>query len=89
MNKNVFIKGLLSVMMAGGLASCSDSYLDTKPETSIPSTDVVASTTAAKMAIYGLCSAMNTQYSGTSFNNYNGESYINTVCFEKIGRAHV
>lgn len=76
-------------MMAGGLASCSDSYLDTKPETSIPSTDVVASTTAAKMAIYGLCSAMNTQYSGTSFNNYNGESYINTVCFETFGPDYI
>lgn len=63
----------------GLLVSCSDNYLDVKPTTSVDLEQVTASTQAAQMAIYGMCRSMQTQYSATEYNQYNGESWINSV----------
>lgn len=77
--KKLIYKAGAALASLGILASCSSDYLDVLPVTSIPKEEVTASTQAAKMAIYGICSSMQTQYSATTYNQYNGESWVNTV----------
>ncbi len=56
--KNIFIKGLASLMVVGTLASCSSDYLDVKPQTAVTSATVQTTQEGAQAAVYGLCRAM-------------------------------
>lgn len=85
MKKSNIFKLLSSAVLAVGAASCSSDYLDVMPTTSVGRPDIVASTDNAQLAINGICRAMQTQYYNTSYNNYNGESYLNTTLNDASG----
>lgn len=78
-NKNI-IKGML--MMAAGLmlTGCSSDYLDLAPESEPSTASIASSTSAARLAVRGIGRAMQCQYQKvTTANQYNGESYVNTI----------
>lgn len=58
MNKNIILKGIAGLLVAGSLVSCSDDYLDLKPVTSIDTSTVTSSTEGAQSGIYGICTSM-------------------------------
>lgn len=86
MKFNKILGTLSAVAVLGSVVSCSDSYLDTEPETTIGTNEVTRTVEAAKLAINGICNAMQTQYQNTEYNQYNGESYLNTLLNEGLGQ---
>ena len=89
MNINKIFKGATSLAVVTLLASCSSDYLSLAPETSVGTDQIVATVDGAKLAVNGMCKAMNTQYSGTEANQLNGEAYINTVYNEVFGPDYI
>lgn len=86
MKKNIIINGMLCLASAAMLTGCSENYLSTEPVTMPSMASVQGSTEAARMAVRGLGRAMNCQYSKTAMNQYNGESYVNTLYNDGIGQ---
>lgn len=78
MNNLLYKAGAFAAVL-GMMTSCAGDYLDVLPTTSIPKEEVTATTDAAKLAVYGICSSMQTQYQSTNYNQYNGESWVNTI----------
>ncbi len=72
MKKYIFIVGIASLV---GLSSCSESYLDTEPQSSVSTPSTVESIVNAEHAINGLCKIMTTPYISQGFN---GEGTIKT-----------
>lgn len=66
MNKNIILKGMAGLLVAGSLVSCSDDYLDVKPVTSIDTNTVTGTTEGAQQGIYGICNSMMFPYSSFS-----------------------
>ena len=87
-NKKIF-KSLAVASVAMGLGACSSNYLDVTPTTSIGQPEVTANVQNARMAINGICNSMQTQYYETGYNQYNGESYINTWLNEAMGPDNI
>ena len=75
--------------MLAMMTGCSSDYLDLAPETVISADEVCSSTTAAQLAVNGIASSMNTQYQGTNYNQYNGESYLNTLFNDALGQDYI
>ena len=65
MKKNILIKGVAAVLLAGSLGSCSSDYLQLAPETSISNSTVESSVEGAQLALYGICRSMYMQYGNT------------------------
>lgn len=80
MNKNIILKGLAGLLVAGSLVSCSDDYLDVKPITNIDTNTVTGSTEGARQGIYGICNSMWYVYSNfsTALRFFNGEANLMT-----------
>lgn len=80
MKTSNIIKGIVCIAAAGSLVGCSDNYLDLMPE-SQPTTGLISeSVNAARLAVRGIGRAMQCQYQEvTTANQYNGESYVNTI----------
>ena len=72
MKKYIFIAGVAALL---GLSSCSKSYLDTEPQSSVSTPSTVESIANAEHAINGLCKIMTTPYISQGFN---GEGTIKT-----------
>lgn len=85
MKKNIFHIALATASLTCFLPSCDSDYLDTKPETTVSSGDVISNVEAARMAVNGICKSMNCQYSETNYNQYSGEAFINTVFNDQLG----
>ena len=84
MNNKILMKGFAALTVVSLLGSCKSDYLDLAPITDIDTAQVTATVEAAQMALYGICTAMNCQYQGTSLNQINGEGYVNSLdndCF--------
>lgn len=86
MKINNFIKGMAAIALIGMTTACNDDYLDLLPETNPSTTEVTATTVAARQALRGIMCSMNTQYQSTSYNQYNGELYINTMIGDTFGQ---
>lgn len=86
MKTNKIIGALTVAALAGSFTSCKEDYLVLSPESTIATEEVTATVEAAQLALNGLCNAMQTQYQNTSYNQYNGESYINTILGEGFGQ---
>ncbi|MDE7179601.1 MAG: RagB/SusD family nutrient uptake outer membrane protein [Muribaculaceae bacterium] len=78
MKKSNIFSLLSATALMVGLGACSDNYLDVNPTTLVGQPEAVGSVENAQMALNGICNAMQTQYYSTSYNQYNGETYINT-----------
>lgn len=77
----------LSLLAVGSmLTACSSDYLDLAPESTVSKSDITATVEGAQLAVNGICSAMQTQYQSTSYNQYNGESWMNTIYNETLGQ---
>ncbi len=74
MNKTNII--LAAIGLLTGITSCSDSYLDTKPQSTVDQSVIFASTENAAMAINGICLAMVQQY-GTGLTTSDGTQGMN------------
>ncbi|MGM9815728.1 MAG: RagB/SusD family nutrient uptake outer membrane protein [Lepagella sp.] len=84
--KSLYI-GAAFLAMAG-LSSCSDSYLDVQPGSSISQNDL-QEVTVAQTALNGLYECMNKQYTGLSLNQNVGESTVGVVVFDNFGNDYV
>ena len=85
MNKYI-IKGLATLMVGVGLASCSDGYLDVAPITTLDAATASATVEGANLALNGVCRSMNTQYQSISITpNFNGESWYATFYGDMLG----
>lgn len=90
MKKNIFIKGLGALLIAGGISSCSSDYLSTKPETDIPTEDVTTDVNSMKSATLGLIGTMYRQYSGLyDYRWFNGEPWISMYYGEVPGSDYI
>ncbi|MDE7403163.1 MAG: RagB/SusD family nutrient uptake outer membrane protein [Muribaculaceae bacterium] len=89
MKHNKIIGALSVLALAGGMVSCADSFLSTMPESTVATGEVTATVEGAQLAINGICNAMQTQYSKTNYNQYNGESYLNTLLGEGLGQDDI
>lgn len=80
MNKNIILKGMAGLLLAGSLVSCSDDYLDVKPITSIDTNTVTGTTEGAQQGIYGICNSMWYIYSrfDVALRFFNGEANLMT-----------
>ncbi|MDE5675153.1 MAG: RagB/SusD family nutrient uptake outer membrane protein, partial [Muribaculaceae bacterium] len=89
MKNNKLYIGLAGIAIAMTLPSCESDYLQLTPETSVSSGTMAEETIAAKMGIYGICNAMQTQYYETGYNQYSGEAFINTVFNDAFGPDYI
>ena len=89
MKRNIFIKGLATVAVAGFLTGCSSDYLDLKPESNPSDVEVMASTESAALVINGICRSMYAQYQSTNWNQFIGEAYINTLIDDANGQDYI
>lgn len=96
MKANKIIYSAIILATAGAMTSCSDSYLDLAPQTSISNNDMVSTVDGAQLAMVGICQAMWQQYqsiqgnSTSGYNCFNGEAYINHRLIDAFGPdAHV
>ncbi|MCM1236847.1 MAG: RagB/SusD family nutrient uptake outer membrane protein, partial [Ruminococcus flavefaciens] len=86
MKSNIFVKGILGLMVAAGMASCSSDYLELEPITNIDETKMFENVDNAQRALWGVCRSMYMGYTtGENIQFMNGESWINTMYGEVYG----
>lgn len=85
MKKNILIKGLMGVVLAGSMVSCSEDYLNTEPQMGISAGDVYATVDAARKGMYGVCRGMYNQWQGMD-QGFNGEAFISNFYGETAGQ---
>lgn len=68
MKKNIWVKALAGVLLAGGMSSCSSDYLDLKPETSLDASVVHTTIEGAEAALAGAYRSMWMVYSNWDVN---------------------
>lgn len=87
MKMRYIIGGLFAAMMAPAFVSCSDSYLELTPETSISAETVNGSQEGAMAAATGLARSMQRQFSNLKNGNINfsGETYCNHLYGDALG----
>ncbi len=73
----------MCVALVGGMASCSDDYLETTPQDSTAKTELFATPDAAQYAVNGLGRLMSKQYLSTQ--GYNGEGTVYAYIAEYTG----
>ncbi len=66
MKKNILIKGLAALLLTGGIASCSDDYLDVAPESDINSELLKSDIDVAEAAVLGFYRSMYWNYANWS-----------------------
>lgn len=71
------------------LPACSSDYLDLTPESNVADVDALKTAELIQVALNGVYSGMNTQYQGTSLNQYSGEGYVNTMFIESMGADYI
>lgn len=79
MKTNTIIKSIAALAMAAGITACSSDYLSTEPITSVTGPEVGASTTAAQLAVRGICRMMYTQWQDDDFSSPRGSSGESTL----------
>ncbi|MGN0237701.1 MAG: RagB/SusD family nutrient uptake outer membrane protein [Lepagella sp.] len=84
--KSLYI-GAAFLAMAG-FSSCSDSYLDVQPGSSVKEENLNEET-VAQTALNGIYESMNRQYTGLSLNQNVGESTVGVVVFDNFGTDYV
>lgn len=89
MKTNNIVKGISFAAAALLLPACASDYLDLEPQTTVSTAEVTRTVEAAQLAINGICNAMQTQYQSTSYNQYNGESYVNTLLGDALGQDYI
>lgn len=89
MKSNIFLHGLIALGSVGLFGACASDYLDTTPEANFPDKDALSTVDNIQLALNGISLSMNTQYQSTSWNQYNGESYVNTICNEAMGQDYI
>lgn len=89
MKRNKIYLGLVTAATVSLMPACSSDYLDVAPETSVDSGIVSGTVQGASLAINGICNSMQTQYQGTEYNQYNGESWLNTTICEALGPDYI
>lgn len=89
MNRKNILRGLSAVAVTLALAACSDNYLDVLPTTNESQESIGRDVQKARLAINGMCNSMQTQYQSTNLNQYNGESYVNTLLGDACGPDYV
>lgn len=90
MKRNIILKGVLGVLLLGGLASCSDDYLDIAPKTNTDSSTASGSVEGASLALNGMCRSMYMQYGNISTTpNFQGEPYIAMTYGEMQGQDDI
>lgn len=80
MNNKKLIYTAAVIFAVGAMTSCSESYLDLAPITSVTNNTVVETVDGAKLGMIGICQSMTMQYQDYPSNGYNfmnGEAYIN------------
>ncbi len=88
MKKNIIIKGLCSVLVAGMMSSCAGDYLDLKPITAVSAASVGESLTGARAAMAGVVRQTYRQFGDLKNGNYNynGEYFWRLVFGELPGQ---
>lgn len=91
MKKNILIKGAMSLLLVGTLASCSSDYLQTDPLSSVTDTTVFQSTKEAQYAVNGLSQLMAFPMGGNQ-DGYPcgnvGEAYLMTLWGSAFGQDY-
>ena len=82
MNAKKLIYSTAVMIAAGAISSCSDTYLDLAPVTSVTNNNATETVDGAKLAMIGICQAMCQQYQSigggeSGYNFMNGEAYVN------------
>ncbi|MCM1377560.1 MAG: RagB/SusD family nutrient uptake outer membrane protein [Clostridium sp.] len=86
MKKNIFIKGAMSLLAAGMLASCSSDYLDRAPISTPTDAKMTETVENCQRAVWGACRSMYSAYQvGSTVQFMNGEAWINTMYGEVYG----
>ncbi|MEE1023337.1 MAG: RagB/SusD family nutrient uptake outer membrane protein [Muribaculaceae bacterium] len=89
MKRNIIAKGLIALGAVALLPACSSDYLNLTPEANFSDKDALSTVENIQLAVNGICLSMNTQYQSTNWNQYNGESYVNTICNDAIGQDYI
>lgn len=81
---------LSAITLVAGMTSCSDDYLNTKPQSTVDQSVIFSTTENAAMAINGICLAMVQQYgtgltSSSGTQGMNGEGTLKTWYNEYTG----
>lgn len=84
MNIKALYIGCAAVALGGMFSSCSDSYLDVKPETDI-NESMLGDPSVAYTALEGVYESMNHPWEGIDFNQNVGEPYINYLMNDCTG----
>ena len=84
MKKNIFVKGLAGILVAGSLASCSEDYLQIEPETSVDTSTVTSSVEGAELALIGMCRAMYQGYQIGAISLRSVNSYCHLTAYSLL-----
>ena len=87
MKNKYLLSGFATAMMATALVSCSDSFLDEAPQTSISIETVKTSEAGAKAAVTGLVRQMQRQFDNLKNGNLNfsGETFVAHLYGDGLG----
>ena len=85
MKRNIIIKGMAALAVAGFFSACSDNYLDIEPVTEITTDQAMSTVPGVRVAVSGIFEAMNKQYQSLDFNGNCGEAYIGNACNDAFG----
>lgn len=81
MNAKKLLYSAAVLLTTGAFSSCSDTYLDLAPITSVTNNSATETVSGAKLAMIGICQAMYQQYQdiggSNGYNFMNGEAYVN------------
>lgn len=89
MKFNIISKGFAAVLATAMLGSCSSSYLDVEPSTVVSSATVESTQEGAQAAVYGLCAAMYSIYTGyNSSLQPNGEGSLQMYYGDVMGQDY-
>ncbi|MDE5552797.1 MAG: RagB/SusD family nutrient uptake outer membrane protein, partial [Muribaculaceae bacterium] len=88
MKNNIIVKGIATLLVAAGITSCSEDYLQTYPVTSVDASTLMTQE-GAEAAMNGLCRSMYTQYQGLEdYHSVNGESWMSMFYGEVFGEDY-
>ena len=87
-SKNI-IKGLALTAIVAGMASCSENYLSTEPQSELLVDDVIATPEGKTAAVFGLCQSMYQQYNELyDYRWFNGEPWLSMFYGEVVGQDY-
>lgn len=92
MKLNKILSITAGILLAFGATSCSEYYLELKPEGTLDYEEVIVDNEeGATLAIYGICQSMYKQYSSlsTSSSWFNGEPFVALYYGDVVGQDYV